>query len=113
MRRICQGAAYVECIGETRVAISLREISDFGEVEHEKEDVGDIDLPDTLQKPRRADDKPTFEHHPCEDKGDSVAGNEDEEIRRIAEAVVPRCHPVHDVVGDMVQEDSPICHASE
>ena len=37
----------------------------------------------------------------------------DEEIRRIAEAVVPRCHPVHDVVGDMVQEDSPICHTSE
>ena len=62
---------------------------------------------------RRADDKPTFEHHPRKDKGDSVAGNEDEEIRRIAEAVVPRCYPVHDVVADMVQEDSPVCHTSE
>ena len=33
--------------------------------------------------------------------------------RRVAEAVVPGCHPVHDVVGDVVQEDSPICHTSE
>src|SRR4029077_1600083 len=59
--------------------IPLRKISDFGEVDHEEEDVGDIDLPDTLQEPRRADDKPTFEHHPRKDKSDSVAGNEDEE----------------------------------
>jgi len=93
--------------------IPLRKISDFGEVDHEEEDVGDIDLPDTLQEPRRADDKPTFEHHPRKDKSDSVAGNEDEEIRCVAKAVVPRRHPVHDVVGDMVQKDSPICHTSE
>jgi hypothetical protein len=49
LRRICQEAAYVEFIGETRVTIPLREISDFGEVEHEKEDVGDIDLPGPAQ----------------------------------------------------------------
>jgi hypothetical protein len=70
LRRICQEVAYVELIGETGVTIPLREISDFGEVEHEKEDVGDIDLPDALQKPLRADDKPTFEHDPRKDKGD-------------------------------------------
>jgi hypothetical protein len=39
--------------------IPLREISDFGEVDHEEEDAGDIDLPVALQKPRRADDKPS------------------------------------------------------
>src|SRR5205814_9651202 len=42
-----------------------------------------------------------------------VSGKEDAEVRCVAEAVVPRCDPVHDVVGDMVQEDSPICHTSE
>ena len=46
-------------------------------------------------------------------KGDGVAGNENEEIGRIAEAVVPRGQPIHDVVGDVVQENSPICHTPE
>jgi len=113
LRRICKKAPYVEFIGETRVTIPLREISDFASRARK----GRLGRRRSARTRFRSLDAPTikstFEHHPREDKGDSVTGNEDEEIRRIAKAEFPRCHPVHDVVGDMVQEDSPICHTSE
>ena len=70
--------------------------------------MGDVELPDPLGQAGGADDEAAFEHHPGVDEGGGVAGNEDEQVGGVAEAVIPRGDPVHDVVGDVVQKDRPV-----
>jgi len=41
------------------------------------------------------------------DPADEIAGNKDEELGGVAEAVVSQCQPRHDIVRDVIKEDHP------
>ena len=75
--------------------------------------MGDVELPDALGEAGGADDKAALQHHPGIDERRGVPRNEDEQIRGIAEAVIPGCDPVHDVVGDVIQVDRPVRDAAK
>ena len=70
--------------------------------------MGDIELPDALGQPRGADDEAAVQHHPGIDKGGGIAGDENEQVGGVAEAVIAGRDPVHDVVGNMIQIDRPV-----
>src|ERR1700726_247916 len=69
----------------------------------------DVELPDPLGQPGGADDEAAVEHHPGIDEGGGIARNENEQIRGVAEAVISGGDPVHDVVGNMIQKNRPVC----
>ena len=75
--------------------------------------MGDIELPDALGKARGADNEAALEHHAGVNKGGGIAGDEDEEIGGVAEPVIPGGDPVHDIIGDMIQENRPVRDAAK
>ena len=101
-------ACDIELVDDLGVAEALRDIADRNDIDHEQDDVGDIELPDPLGQPGGADDEAAFEHHPGVDKGGGIAGDENEQIGGVAEAVIPCRHPVHDIVGNVIQKDRPV-----
>ena len=70
--------------------------------------MGDIELPDPLGQAGGADDEAAFEHHSGIDKGGGISRNENEQIGRVAEAVISRGDPVHDIVGNVIQKNRPV-----
>jgi hypothetical protein len=46
-------------------------------------------------------------------KGRSLTGYEDEEIRSVAETIVPGCYPVERVIRNVVEKDRPIRHPTK
>src|SRR5439155_10114743 len=50
---------------------------------------------------------------PGVDKGCGIPGYENEQIRGVAEAVIPRGDPVHDVVRNVVQKNCPVRHPAK
>ena len=106
-------ARHVEFVDHLGIAEAQRQIGDRGDVDHEQDDMGDIELPDPLGQARGADDEAAVEHHPRIDEGGGVAGDEDEEVGGVREAVIPRRDPVHDVVGDVVEIDRPVRDTAE
>ena len=106
--RIVDQADDVELVDQFGIAEAQRQIADRGDIDHEQDDVGDIELPDALGQPRGADDEAAFQHHPGIDEGGGIAGNENEQVGGVAEPVIAGGDPVHDVVGDVVQVDRPV-----
>jgi len=47
------------------------------------------------------------------DEARQIAGNENEELGGVAEAVIAQRQPGNDVVGDVIQENHPQPHAAE
>ncbi len=93
--------------------VALREIADLGDVDHEQQDVRDIDLPSPLDQAGGADHGAALEHHARIDEGCRVAGDEDEQIGGVAEAEVLLGNPIHRVVRDMVEIDRPVGEATQ
>ena len=91
----------------------VRDVSDRNDVNHEQNDVSDVELPDPLEQPGGADDEPALQHHLGVDERSGVAGYENEQVGGVAEAVIPGRDPVHDVVGDMIQKDGPVRDAAK
>ena len=48
-------------------------IADRNDVDHEQDDVGDVELPDPLGQAGGADDEAAFQHHPGIDEGGGIA----------------------------------------
>ena len=103
----------VELVDHLGIAEAQRQIADRGDVDHEQDDVGDVELPDPLGQPGGADDEAAVEHHPGIDERGGIAGDENEEVGGVAETVIAGRDPVHDVVGDVIEEDPPVGDAPE
>ena len=76
-------------------------------IDGEQEHVRDIDLPGALQDAGARDDEAALAHRAAVDEGRGIAGDEDEDLGRVAEAVIADGEPGDDVVRDMVEEDQP------
>src|SRR5262249_51615979 len=83
------------------------DIGNFGEVDREQEDVGDVDLPSAPQDVGARDDEPAFAHFLAVHEGSGITGDEDEDFSCVAEAVVADGAPGDQVRRDMVEEDQP------
>jgi hypothetical protein len=70
--------------------------------------VRDIELPHPLHQLCCADQEAALQHHLRVDERCGVAGDEDEQVGRVAEAVVAGRHPGDDVVRNVVEEDRPV-----
>ena len=83
--RVVDQADDVELVDQLGIAEPQRQIADRGDIDHEQDDMGDIELPDPLGQPGGADDEAALQHHPGIDKGGGVAGDENEEVGGVAE----------------------------
>ncbi len=106
--RVVDEACDIELVDDLGIAELQREIADRDDVNHEQDDVGDVELPDPLGQACGADEEAAFDHHPGVDERGGIAGNENEEVGGVAETVIPRGDPVHDVVGNVVQKNRPV-----
>jgi hypothetical protein len=106
-------AGDVELVDEVGIAEAQRQVADCGDIDHEQDDMGDVELPDALGQPGRADDEAALQHHPGVDERGSIAGNEDEQVGGVAEAVIPRGDPIHHIIGDMIEIDRPVRDAAK
>ena len=106
--RVVDQADDVELVDQFGIAEAQRQIADRGDIDHEQDDVGDIELPDALGQPRGADDEAAFQHHAGIDEGGGIAGNENEQVGGVAKPVIAGGDPVHDVVRDVIQVDRPV-----
>src|SRR5262249_56570154 len=84
-----------------------RDVGNLGEIDREQEDVGDVDLPGPPQDAGAGEDEAAFAHFLAVDEGGGVAGDEDENLGRVAEAVVADGGPGHEVRRNIVDEDQP------
>src|SRR5205807_215042 len=104
---------YVEFVEEMRMAVTLRDITDGCGIEDEEEHMGHVELPYAAKEQGRAGNETLPRHsapvHECR----GVSGDEDKDIRRIAEAVIASREPRNGVVGNVVQEDRPISEPPE
>ena len=57
----------------------------------------DVDLPDPLEDARGGDDEALLQHRAAIDERRGVAGNENEDFRGVAEAVIADREPGQDV----------------
>jgi len=101
-------ADHVELVDQFGIAKAQRQIADRGDVDHEQDDMGDIELPDALGQPGGADDEAAVQHHPRIDEGGGVSGNENEQVGGVAEPVIAGGDPVHDIVWNVIQIDRPV-----
>ena len=91
----------------------MRDISDLGEIDRKQEHVGDIDLPRALEHAGAGDDEAMLAHGPAIDEGRGIAGDEDENLGGVAEAVIADGDPTHRIRGNVVEEDQPESDAAE
>ena len=91
----------------------MRDISDLGEIDRKQEHVRDIDLPRALEHAGAGDNEPVLAHGAAIDEGRSIARDEDENLGRVAEAVIADGDPTHRIGGNVVEEDQPEGDASE
>ena len=76
-------------------------------IDHENEDMRDIDCQARLRMRALGDDEAALAHGAAVDEGRRVAGDEDEDLGRVGEAVIADRDPVDDVRRNMVEEDQP------
>src|SRR5204863_2029408 len=106
--RIVDQACNVELVDQFRLVIALRQKADGCDVDDEQENVRDVELPHALEQLGGADQEAALEHHLRVDEGGGVAGDEDEQVGCVAEAVIARRHPGDDVMRNVVKEDRPV-----
>ena len=111
--RIVDQAGDIELVDDLRLVPALRDEADRGDIDDEQQNVRDVELPDALQEPRRADQEAALQHDLGVHKRGGVAGDEDEQVRGVAEAVVADRQPVHDVVRNVIEEDPPVGDSPE
>ena len=92
----------VEWIGK-----AVCDIGDLSEIDGEQEYVRHIDLPGPLEHAGAGDDEAVLAHGAAIDEGRSIAGNEDEDLGRIAEAVIADGDPAHCIGRNVVEKDQP------
>ena len=61
--RVVDQARDVELVDDLQIAKSQREVTDRCDIDHEQNDVGDVELPDTLGQAGGADDETALKHH--------------------------------------------------
>ena len=83
------------------------DIGDLGDIDDREEHEGHVELPHPLQDARAAHDEAALQHHPAIDESRRVAGDEDEDFGRVAEAEIADGDPAHRVGRHMVEEDEP------
>ena len=66
-----------------------------------------VDLPRAFPDAGRRDDEAALQHGAAVDEGRGVAGDEDEDLGGVAEAVIADGEPGDDVVRNVVEEDQP------
>ena len=73
----------------------------------------DVDLPDPLQNARGRDDDTALEHGAAVDEGRGIAGDEDENLGGVAEAVIADREPGQKIGRQMIDEDQPQRHPAK
>ncbi len=111
--RIVVQARDIEFVQQRRLIVALGRPADRRDVDDEQQHVCDIELPDPLQQLHRADDESALEHHLRVDESGGIPGDEHEQVRGIAEAVVPRRHPGDEVVRNVIEVDRPVGNAAK
>ncbi len=93
--------------------ITLRDIADRRRIEDEEKDVRDIKLPNAAHQ-QSCSCGNTLRGHPFRvHERRRVAGNEDENVGSVAEAVIPRRQPSDRIVRDVINKDRPVREAAE
>src|SRR5262249_15078953 len=103
----------VHLLGVERVLEARGDVGDLGEIDREQEHVGDVDLPGSPQDVGAGDAEAAFAHLLAVDERGGVAGDEDEDFRRVAEAVVADGSPGDQVGGNVVEKNQPQRDAAE
>jgi len=85
-----------------------RDVSDRNDIADEQDDVGGVELPRALEDTGCSDQGAAFQHDFCENGRCGVARNEDEQIRRPAEAIVSGRDQVHRIVGNMIEKQETV-----
>ena len=92
--RLLEEVQRVHFLRVERILEARRDVGDLGDVDREQENVRDVDLPRPLQDARAGDDEAALEHGAAVDEGRGVAGYEDEDFGRVAEANTYYTYPV-------------------
>src|SRR5258708_9552582 len=75
--------------------------------DQEQHDVRDVHLSDPLPESLdRCQEQPAPNDRRI-DPADEIAGNKDEELGGVAEAVLSQCEPRHDILRDVIEEAHP------
>lgn len=82
-------------------------VGDLRHVDRKQENVGDVDLPGTLEDAGARNHETAPLHGRPVDEGGGVPGYEDEYFGGVAEPVVADGDPAHDVRRNVVEEDEP------
>ena len=69
--------------------------------------MGDVDLPGALEDARARHHDAAVAHLAAIHEGGGVAGDENEDFRRVAEAVIADGDPAHHVGRNVIEEDQP------
>ena len=73
----------------------------------------DVDLPCALEHPRGGNDETMLLHRTAVDKGRGIAGDENENLGRVAEAIVADGNPADRIGRNVIEEDQPEREAAE
>lgn len=90
-----------------------RDITDQVDIDHEQHDVSRVELPDALEDAGCSHDVSALDGDSGVDNGCGIAGDEDEQIGRAAEAEIAQGQRADRVVGDVVQEQKPVRDAEQ
>ncbi len=96
-----------------RVLEADRHVRYLGEIDREEKDMGDVDLPGAAQDAGPGHHEAALPHFLPVYKRRGIAGDENEDLGRVAEAVITDGDPGHQVRGNMVKENQPQRQAAE
>src|SRR5205085_7256842 len=106
-------ARHIEFVDDVDILEAVGDIADRNDIDHEQDDVSDVELPHALEQPGGADDKTALDHHPGIDERRRVPGNKDEQVRGVTKTVIAGGDPVHHIVRDVVEKDRPVRDAAK
>src|SRR5262249_22725331 len=97
----------VELILVHRIIEFSGSASDLRSKNQKQQNVSDVQMPGPHQKPFGGGEKIAGLNDRTVDVARQIAGNEHEEFRSIAEAVVTKRQPADDVVRNVIEENHP------
>ncbi len=106
-------AGHIEFGDDVGSGVFCRNVCDGHDIDHEKDDVGDVEVPNPLGEPGCPDNEAALQHHSPVENRRSIAGDEDENIRGAAQSEVSNRDQAHDIVGNMIHKDEPVRQPSK